>query len=64
MNSAELEFYLKTTAKIIDAELVRLSSGKGLIDSAMRYSLTAGGKRLRPILVMCAAEVCGAARKM
>ena len=27
---------------------------------AMRYSLLAGGKRLRPILVMAAAEACGA----
>ena len=27
---------------------------------AMRYSLMAGGKRLRPILVLLAAEACGA----
>lgn len=30
-----------------------------MIHEAMRYSVMAGGKRLRPILVMAAAEACG-----
>jgi len=56
----ELKRYLKEKAKLVDRELVRLSAGKGLLETAMRYSLTAGGKRLRPALVICAAEICGA----
>lgn len=32
-----------------------------IIHEAMRYSIFAGGKRLRPILVLAAAECCGAA---
>jgi geranylgeranyl diphosphate synthase, type II len=31
----------------------------GVIHKAMRYSVFAGGKRLRPILVIAAAEACG-----
>ncbi|MEY4939777.1 MAG: hypothetical protein RIQ93_1512 [Verrucomicrobiota bacterium] len=30
------------------------------LHAAMRYSLEAGGKRLRPVLVLAAAELCGA----
>ena len=55
----ELKKYLKDKAKLVDKELVKLSAGKGLIETAMRYSVTAGGKRLRPALVICAAEICG-----
>ena len=29
------------------------------LHTAMRYSLEAGGKRLRPVLVLAAAEFCG-----
>lgn len=32
----------------------------GRLHAAMRYSLEAGGKRLRPVLVLAAAELCGA----
>jgi len=31
----------------------------GTLVDAMRHSLMAGGKRLRPVLVMAAAEACG-----
>lgn len=37
----------------------RESVKPGTIHRAMRYSLFAGGKRLRPILVLAAAEACG-----
>lgn len=33
------------------------------LHTAMRYSVLAGGKRLRPILVLLAAEVCGGEKK-
>ena len=63
MNNMELKHYLDKSAKKVNAELFRMSTGKNLMDKAMRYSLTAGGKRLRPILVICAAEICGGKAK-
>lgn len=35
-----------------------------VVDSAMRYSLLAGGKRLRPILCLASAEAVGGERRM
>jgi geranylgeranyl diphosphate synthase type II len=35
-----------------------------VVDTAMRYSLLAGGKRLRPILCLASAEAVGGARNM
>ena len=50
--------------KIIEKALVEeLQEDKALdprLCEAMKYSLTAGGKRLRPILVMAAADAIGA----
>ena len=46
----------------VDAELEKLPRGDGRserIAEAMRYSLLAGGKRIRPILVLCAAQMAG-----
>jgi len=54
-----LKEYLSKRSRQVDRRLASLAAGSSLIDRAMRYSLTAGGKRLRPILVMCAAEICG-----
>jgi len=58
-----LETYLKTRSASIEAALNRLlpkaSARPATIHRAMRYSLFAGGKRLRPILGLAAAEVCG-----
>jgi geranylgeranyl diphosphate synthase type II len=58
-----LKEYLRTRQKQIDSALNRylpLSTTKpATIHKAMRYSLFAGGKRLRPILALAAAEACG-----
>lgn len=58
-----LDVYLRTTSKAIDAALNRyLPSAKtrpATIHEAMRYSIFAGGKRLRPVLCLAAAEACG-----
>jgi len=58
-----LQHYLETTSRRVDAVLDRLLSPKSeepaAIRKAMRYSLFAGGKRLRPCLVAAAAECCG-----
>ncbi len=55
--------YLSTTARSVDKALgeflPRASARPATIHRAMRYSLFAGGKRLRPILCLAAAEACG-----
>jgi geranylgeranyl diphosphate synthase type II len=39
--------------------LPRTSERPRVIHKSMRYSVSAGGKRLRPVLVIAAAEICG-----
>ncbi len=55
--------YLDSRQKLVDKALDRfLPSGTTkpkTIHKAMRYSIFAGGKRLRPILCLAAAEACG-----
>lgn len=45
--------------KLIDRALDRYLPKKGKLARAMRYSIFAGGKRFRPILMLEAAKVCG-----
>src|SRR6201998_3927815 len=58
-----LKAYLKSRQKMIDRALDQYLPKENVrpatITKAMRYSLFAGGKRLRPILCLAAAEVCG-----
>jgi len=58
-----LKEYLEARAAEVDAALdAALPSKKqrpASIHEAMRYSLFAGGKRLRPVLALAAAEACG-----
>ncbi|HEV7402035.1 MAG TPA: farnesyl diphosphate synthase [Chthoniobacteraceae bacterium] len=60
-----LKQYLQQQQKLIDAALgrylPRASTRPKTLHEAMRYSLFAGGKRLRPILTLAAAEACGGA---
>ena len=60
-----LKKYLENWRKEVDRALDRfLPSEKDFpktINKAMRYSVFAGGKRLRPVLVVAGAEVCGLA---
>src|ERR1700680_29651 len=55
--------YLVSRQKVIDHALDRplpkANTRPATIHKAMRYSLFAGGKRLRPILCLAAAEACG-----
>ena len=59
----ELKSYLIARRKEVDRALNRFLPGErtppATIHKAMRYSLFAGGKRLRPILCLAAAEACG-----
>ena len=59
----DLKSYLASYQKRVDRALNRClpkaSAKPATIHKAMRYSLFAGGKRLRPILCLAAAEACG-----
>src|SRR5438094_7678932 len=59
----EVRSYLTARQKMIDRALDRYlpkaTVKPATLHRAMRYSLFAGGKRLRPILCLAAAEACG-----
>jgi geranylgeranyl diphosphate synthase type II len=61
--SFELGEYMKARAAAVDAALERVlpaeSQRPETLHRAMRYSVFAGGKRLRPILVVAGAEAVG-----
>jgi geranylgeranyl diphosphate synthase type II len=61
--SMNLKAYLRSRQKEIDRSLDRYlpkpNTKPTTLHRAMRYSLFAGGKRLRPILCLAAAEACG-----
>lgn len=56
-----LESYLEKRRRIVERALARSSRTPGMDDvgEALRYSLLAGGKRLRPVLVLAACEAVG-----
>ena len=59
----DLRKYMKsrqrTIERALDRHLPKATVKPATIHRAMRYSLFAGGKRLRPILCLAAAEACG-----
>lgn len=59
----DLKTYLATrTAEVdaaLDAFLPKAKERPATIHAAMRYSVFAGGKRLRPVLCLAGAEACG-----
>ena len=59
----DVKAYFEKKARIVDRGLDRLLPEKGrylsTIHDAMRYSIFAGGKRLRPVLAMAAFEALG-----
>ena len=61
--SLDVPRYLKERAAAVDEALERLlppeTDPPATIHKAMRYSVFAGGKRLRPVLVIAAAEAVG-----
>jgi geranylgeranyl diphosphate synthase type II len=58
-----LHTYFQTRTKLADQALNQLmdttNANPEIIHESMRYSVFAGGKRLRPVLVMAGAEICG-----
>jgi geranylgeranyl diphosphate synthase, type II len=64
MTTFDLPAYLAARRELVDAALERVLPGEEVapatVHRAMRYSVFAGGKRLRPILVIAGAEAVGA----
>ena len=62
----DLKTYLTDGARWIETALDRLvppaDTRPASLHAAMRHSLFAGGKRLRPLLCAASAEACGANR--
>ncbi len=60
---SDLKAYLREQQRVIDAALQRFlprsSVHPSTLHRAMRHPVFAGGKRLRPILCLAAAEACG-----
>ena len=63
MSAFDLRAYLKARQDLVDSALERLMPAETAmpptLHRAMRYSVQAGGKRLRPILVLAGAEAVG-----
>ncbi|MBM4140211.1 MAG: polyprenyl synthetase family protein [Nitrospira sp.] len=58
----DIEIYLKEKRELIDSYLesyFNVPSEPRLLHEAMKYSLFAGGKRIRPILALASYEACG-----
>ncbi len=58
--NSKYEFYLKAVEKKIDEYFEPNDVLQKNVLDAMWYAITAGGKRVRPVLTMAAAELCGA----
>lgn len=63
VSTDDIRLTCQTLRSTVEAELTRyldtLSAAPPRLKEAMAYSLLAGGKRLRPILVLLANEACG-----
>jgi geranylgeranyl diphosphate synthase type II len=59
----DIDRYLKERAALVEGALARSvkesDGAAGRLFEAMRYSLLAGGKRLRPVLAIAACEAVG-----
>jgi len=64
VSAFDLEAYLQERRRLVDSALERFLPSEDTpppsVHRAMRYSVLAGGKRLRPILVIAGAELVGA----
>jgi geranylgeranyl diphosphate synthase type II len=62
MNNFNIEVYLKEKRELIDSYLktyFQTPSYPSLLQEAIKYSIFAGGKRIRPILALTSYKVCG-----
>ena len=68
MREPDLRAALQTERRAVDRELRRvLAAQRGVparLGRAMRHSVTGGGKRLRPVLMLWCHEACAGALKV
>lgn len=57
--SEQYSFYLSEINKRLDELLTKSTYGDDIVCDAMRYSVENGGKRIRPVLVLEACNICG-----
>ncbi len=61
--SFDLRRYLAEKGRLVDSYLKEYFSGSGvrpaLLKESMEYSISAGGKRIRPVLALASYEACG-----
>ncbi len=58
----DIKSYLSEKKSLVEAHMLRSRSATEIPETlrrAMQYSLDAGGKRIRPVLVMAGAEAVG-----
>ena len=60
-NSMDFKKYYEDRKKLVNSYLEKRMQKKGIsrVDEAMKYSLLAGGKRIRPLLLMATADTVG-----
>src|SRR5437868_2357960 len=67
LTNVNIKTYLVSRQKLVehalDRYLPKANTKPATLHRAMRYSLFAGGKRLRPILCIAACEICGGKEK-
>ena len=59
MNNYTVDEYCKLINGCIDKYIPQCNFGEDVVHKAMKYSLSIGGKRIRPILVLEFCRVCG-----
>jgi geranylgeranyl pyrophosphate synthase len=57
--TVQLQTYRQRVERALDTHLPKAATPPARLHAAMRYSLEAGGKRLRPVLVLAAADLFG-----
>ena len=66
MSGSEFQTHLEELRTVVETALkaeMRRAEWPGSLRLAVEYSLMAGGKRLRPVLVLLANEICGGKRE-
>ncbi len=58
-NSYTMEEYLQLINDYLDTAIGECPFGEAVVHEAMKYSLSVGGKRIRPVLVLEFARICG-----
>ncbi len=59
MNNERMNSYIALVNKRLDELVPECDFGEDIVHNAMKYSLSVGGKRIRPVLVLECCRICG-----